>query len=65
MFPAKMPWPMTQRVATRGKGATRVGGAGGQEALARETHLVGAFFQHKGEEGRVMKNANGHSNSGL
>jgi hypothetical protein len=30
----------------------QVGGIG-------ETHLVGAFFQHKGEEGRVGENANG------
>jgi hypothetical protein len=47
-----------QRGATRGKGATRVGRAGGREASERLTCSV-PLFQHKGEEGRVRQNAGG------
>jgi hypothetical protein len=40
-----------QRGATRGKGAMRVGDAGGQEASERLT-CSAPLFQHKGEEGK-------------
>ncbi len=46
------------RGATRGKGATRVGGAGRREASVR-LPCSAPLFQHKGEEGRVGKNADG------
>ncbi len=46
-----------KRGATRGKGAMRVGGAGGRQASERLT-CSAPLFQHKGEEGRVRENAN-------
>ncbi len=47
-----------KRGATRGKGAMRVGGAGGWQASERLTCSM-PLFQHKGEEGRVGENADG------
>ncbi len=47
-----------KRGTTRGKGATRVGGAGGREVSERLT-CSAPLFQHKGEEGRVGENADG------
>ncbi len=47
-----------QRGATRGKGATRVGRAGGWEASERLT-CSAPLFQHHGEEGRGGENADG------
>ncbi len=45
-----------ERGATRGEGATRVGGAGGWEASERLT-CSAPLFQHKGEEWKVGENA--------
>jgi hypothetical protein len=44
--------------ATRGEGATRVGGASEREASERLT-CSAPLFQHKGEERRVGENADG------